>query len=88
MFVESVRIYVIRPISPRPPSLTPSYSCWATAIVRFAVKPRRREASCCSVLVMNGAVGRRTCGRVCTVITVYADSRRFVDQPHRPGRRW
>ena len=41
----------------------PSYSCWATTIVRRAVKPSLRLASCCSVLVVNGASGCRCCSR-------------------------
>ena len=48
-----------RPSLPRPTSM-PSYNCCATAIVRLAVKPSRREASCWSVLVVNGADGLRT----------------------------
>ena len=33
---ESVRMYVIRPTVPSGPTSRPSYSCWATTIVRAA----------------------------------------------------
>ena len=36
-----------------------SYRLWATCIVRRAVKPSLRLASCCSVLVVNGGVRLR-----------------------------
>ena len=42
---------------PWPAMSTPSYSVWAARMVRVAVKPRRRDASCCKVLVMNAGVG-------------------------------
>ena len=36
---------------------TPSYSSCAAFIVRLAWKPSLRDASCCSVEVMNGGAG-------------------------------
>jgi len=36
-----------------------SYSRWATCIARAAVKPSLRPASCCIVVVRNGAYGER-----------------------------
>ena len=36
---------------------TPSYRVWAARMVRVAVKPNRREASCCRVLVIKAGVG-------------------------------
>ena len=39
-----------------------SYRSWATDIVRWAVKPSLRPASCCIVVVRNGAYGRRVYG--------------------------
>ena len=51
------------PTLPSPMS-TPSYSCCAVRIVRCAEKPSLREASCCSVEVVNGGEGlRRRCLR-------------------------
>ena len=51
----------IRPTVPSPMSI-PSYRRCATVIVRCAPKPSLREASCCSVEVVNGAAGlRRRC---------------------------
>ena len=47
---ESVRIYVMWPFS---------YSRWAICIAYLAEKPSLREASCCSVVVRNGAYGER-----------------------------
>ena len=38
---------------------TPSYSFWATRMVWLALKRSLREASCCSVDVVNGGCGRR-----------------------------
>ena len=48
-------------ISPTWPSgvSTPSYSRWATDIVRFGLKPSFRLASCWSVDVVNGGAGLR-----------------------------
>ena len=48
--VESVRIYVMWPFS---------YSRCATDIAYLDEKPSLREASCCSVVVRNGAYGER-----------------------------
>ena len=42
---------------PCPAMSTPSYSVWAARMVRVAVKPSRRLASCCMVEVMNGGAG-------------------------------
>ena len=55
---ESVRMYVISPTWPSGVS-TPSYSRWATDIVRFGLKPSLRLASCWSVEVVNGGAGLR-----------------------------
>ena len=48
----------------------PSYSRWATDIVRFGLKPSLRLASCWSVDVVNGAAGDRFCVRVPTFVTL------------------
>ena len=56
--VLSVRIYVIKPSCPFPTS-TPSYNRCAIDIVRFAEKESFVEASCCSVLVINGGRASR-----------------------------
>ncbi len=48
--VESVRMYVMWPFS---------YSRCATDIVYLAEKPSFRDASCCRVVVRNGAYGDR-----------------------------
>ncbi len=42
---------------PRPAMSTPSYRVWAARMVRVAVKPSRRLASCCNVEVMKGGAG-------------------------------
>ena len=42
---------------PCPAMSTPSYKVWAARMVRVAVKPKRREASCCRVLVIKAGVG-------------------------------
>ena len=55
-----------------------SYSVWAIRIVRWAPKPSRLEAACCSVLVMNGR--RRAAGRALLL------DRRTVNGGHLP--RW
>ena len=55
--VESVLIYVISPTVPSSPISTPSYNRCATPIVRRTLKPSRLDASCCSLLVIYGAVG-------------------------------
>ncbi len=47
----------MRPIGPSSPSSTPSYKRCASAIVRFAEKRSLCAASCCKLLVMNGAGG-------------------------------
>ena len=46
----------------------PSYSCCATFMVRSVVKPSLRTASCCSVLVVNGAAEVR-CLRLRSTLT-------------------
>ncbi len=48
---------------------TPSYSFCATCIVRLVVKPSLREASCCSVEVVNGGDGRRLRSLLTTSVT-------------------
>src|SRR5262249_22047943 len=58
---ESVRIYVMWPFS---------YSRCAVDIVYFAEKPSLRDASCCSVVVRNGAYGERRYGLRSTLLTV------------------
>ena len=47
----------------------PSYSRWATDIVRFGLKPSFRLASCWRVEVVNGGAGLRLCLRVPTLVT-------------------
>ena len=49
---------------------TPSYSRWATDIVRFGLKPSLRLASCWRVEVVNGGAGLRLCLRVPTFVTL------------------
>ena len=51
-------MYVISPTCPSGVS-TPSYSRWATDIVRLGLKPSLRLASCWSVEVVNGGAGLR-----------------------------
>src|SRR5262249_58531351 len=58
---ESVRIYVMWPFS---------YSRCAVDIVYFAEKPSLRDASCCSVVVRNGAYGERRYGLRSPLLTV------------------
>ena len=48
---------------------TPSYSFWATDIVRFGLNASLRLASCWSVEVVNGGAGLRDCLRVATFVT-------------------
>ncbi len=69
-FVESVLMYVIRPVGSPPLTAMPSYSDWAVRIARSAVMPSRRAASCCMVLVMNGAAGRDLLSFVSTEATL------------------
>ena len=53
----------MRPTLPSPMSM-PSYSCCARRMVRRALKPSLRAASCCSVEVVKGGAGlRRRCLR-------------------------
>ncbi len=52
-FVESVRMYVMRPSS---------YSFWAIRIVVFTENPSLFPASCCRVEVVNGGAGARFTG--------------------------
>ena len=68
-FTESVRIYVIIPLS---------YSRCATIIVCETVKPSLRAASCCSVEVVKGGAGERWSGLCCMSPTVKAASRQRV----------
>src|ERR1051326_1679667 len=65
--VESVLMYVIRPTEPSAPTSIPSYSFWASFIVREAEILNLREASCCRVLVMNGGRGFLLISRFCTL---------------------
>ena len=55
----------MRPTLPSsPPMSRPSYNCCARRMVRRALKPSLRAASCCSVEVVNGGAGlRRRCLR-------------------------
>ena len=57
---------------PSSPIATPSYSFCATCIVRLVVKPSLREASCCSVEVVNGGDGRRLRSLLTTSVTCSA----------------
>ena len=50
---------MMRPTAPSLPSSIPSYKRCATPMVRRTLKPNWREASCCSLLVVKGAVGLR-----------------------------
>ena len=52
---------------------TPSYSFWAACMVRWALKPSLREASCCRVEVVKGGGGR-------------AAGRLLLDRGDREGR--
>jgi hypothetical protein len=54
---ESVRMYVMRPTGPSSPTSLPSYRSCAARIVRRDEKPSFLAASCCRVLVVNGAAG-------------------------------
>src|SRR6516164_10346250 len=70
---ESVRIYVIWPFS---------YSRCAVDIVYLAEKPSLRDASCCNVVVRNGAYGERRYGLRSTLLTVKGTP---VSRSARPG---
>ena len=59
ILTESVLIYVTRPSVPLPFISIPSYSCWATIMDLFVVKFSLFAASCCRLLVVNGAKGLR-----------------------------
>ncbi len=52
-------MYVMRPAVPSPGRSMPSYSRWATDIVRRALNPSLRAASCWRVEVVNGGAGER-----------------------------
>ena len=59
-----------------------SYSRCAVDIVYFAEKPSFRDASCCSVVVRNGAYGARRYGLRSTLATANAaPSRRLASAP-------
>src|SRR4029453_12521065 len=58
------------PTEPSPGRSTPSYSCWATAMVHLEEKPSLREASCCRVEVMNGGAALRLRSLLLTSATV------------------
>ncbi|MNS81158.1 hypothetical protein D3C72_1148620 [compost metagenome] len=51
-------------------SSTPSYSFCAACMVRWAVKPSLREASCCRVEVVKGGAGERLAGFFSTDLMV------------------
>src|SRR5699024_9158571 len=59
MRVESVGMYVIKPVIPPAalPRSIPSYNCWAIIIVFFALKLIDLAASCCNDDVINGFAG-------------------------------
>ena len=57
ILVESVLIYVIKPIVPLPVTFTPSYSPCATCIVLRNWNPNFLADSCCIVDVVNGGAG-------------------------------
>ena len=57
-----------------------SYSRWATDIVTHALMPSLRLASCCSVVVRNGAYGLRRYGLDSTERTSYVVSCSAADQ--------
>ena len=69
MLTPSVRIYVIRPVV-SPLMSMPSYSFCAVRIVRCALNPSFRDASCCIVDVVKGAAGRRRVGLLTTFFTI------------------
>ena len=61
-----------------------SYKLWAACIVRRAVKPNLRLASCCNVLVVNGGEGRETYGFTSTDVTRKSALRSFcANSPRR-----
>src|SRR5262249_58059131 len=64
-----------------------SYSRCAVDIVYLAEKPSLRDASCCSVVVRNGAYGDRRYGLRSTLLTVKGTP---VSRSARPGAdiRW
>ena len=49
----------MRPTEPSSPSSTPSYKRWAIIITRFTLKRSLRDASCWSLLVVNGGAALR-----------------------------
>src|ERR1017187_2576061 len=59
----------MRPTAPSLPISMPSYSRWASIMVRFTLKRSLRAASCCKVEAMNGATGLRFFSRVATLFT-------------------
>ncbi|RYI98535.1 MAG: hypothetical protein EON52_28015, partial [Actinomycetales bacterium] len=60
----------------------PSYSRWATCIVRAAPKPNLREASCCIVVVRNGAYGLREAPFKVTSV----EAKPYTRRPYAPFR--
>ena len=60
----------MRPTVPSPSMSTPSYSCWAMAMVRRGVMESLRDASCCMVEVVKGGEGLRCLSVRFTVLTV------------------
>src|SRR5699024_1930121 len=70
--VDSVLIYVIKPVMPPDffPRSIPSYNCWATIIVFLALKLSLRAASCCMDEVVNGLAGFRFRFRLLTLLIV------------------
>ena len=63
------------PTEPSPGRSIPSYSCWATAMVRLEEKPSLREASCWRVEVMNGGAALRLRSLLSTRATVQVAAR-------------
>jgi hypothetical protein len=74
-------MYVMSPTDPSAPSSTPSYSCWASRIVRDGEKPRRFAASCCNVEVVNGAGGALLRSRRFTSVTTKGRPSMSVSTP-------
>src|SRR3954451_4344805 len=66
------------PTEPSPGSSTPSYSCWASAIVRLEENPSLREASCWSVEVVNGGLAERLRSAFLTSATIQSAARERV----------
>jgi len=70
--VESVRMYVMRPVGPSSPSSTPSYRRWARPTVRLGEKRSLLDASCCKREVMKGG------GDSCALLALNRATRRVA----------